>query len=162
MAVVYSRSEVLQYIWDSVGTITSSQAALGNDKSAALVNALADAKRIIYSPADGQVAFETRWKGGANNEINVVNVYAMRGDNDHYTPIATLTITTGQQTDGTANFIDTIAKSNDSWPDNGIEVMSNADDGIARVALNTYGYKHFLFTAPTLASADLEMEAAQI
>jgi len=162
MSVVYSRAEVLQYEWLAIGEITSSQAALGSDKSAAYVNALDAGKTIIFTPVDGQVAFEMRFKGGADNEVNIVNVYAMRGDNDHYTLVATLTVTTGQQTDGTSNFIDTISKSNDSWPDNGIEVMNPGNNEIARVAFNTYGYRNFLLLAPTLASSELSMEAVQI
>ena len=157
MGVIYSRAEVLQYIWEAVGTISLSQAALGNDKSAALVNAIASEKAIIYAPVDGQVAFELRFNGGANNDINIINVYAMRGDDDHYTPIATLTLNTGLQ----SGFIDSVGKTNDSWPDNGIEVM-NTSDGIARVAMNTYGYKNFLFIAPTLASSDLTIESVRI
>ena len=163
LSVIYSRAEVLQYIWESIGSIDSSQSALENDKSAAYVNALDAAKTIIFSPVDGQVAFEIRIKGGANNEINVINLYAMRGDDDHYTLVATLTVTTGQQTDGNGNnFIDTIAKSNDSWPDNGIEVISNGNDSIARVAMNTYGYSKFLYIVPTLASADLLIDAVRV
>lgn len=164
MTVVYSRAEIKQYRWEAIGSIIASQAALENDKSADLVNALDASKRIILTPDDGTAAFELRFRGGSNNEINVLNVYAMRDDNDHYALIATLTITTGQQTDGTYNFIDTIDKSAaaDSWPDNGIETMSTGNDSIARMILNTYGYKKFLFIAPTLASLNIEMEAARV
>ena len=162
MAVIYSRAEVLQYLWEEVGDITSSQTALEFDKSASFVNALDSTKTIILPMAEGQVAYELRFRGGSNNEVNVINVYAMRGDNDHYIPIAVFTITTGQQTDGALNFIDTISKSNDAWPDNGIEVISNGNDGVARAALNSYGYKNFLFIAVTLASLDLRMDAVRI
>ena len=124
---------------------------------------LDDSKKIILSIVDGQATFEMRFRGGDNNEVNVLNLYAMRDDNDHYALIATLTITTGQQTDGTYNFIDTIDKSSDdTWPDNGIEALSAGNDSIARMILNTYGYKNFLFIAPTLASSNIEIEAARI
>ena len=162
MSITYSRAEIKQYRWQKIGTITSAQSALGNDKSAVLIDALDATKKIVFSPDDGQAAFELRIRGGNNNEANIINLYAMRDDNDHYRLIATLTITTGQQTDGKYNFIDSIDKSNDSWPDNGIEVMNPGNDDIATLVLNTYGYKNFLFIAVTLASLELKMDAARI
>lgn len=162
MSVVYSRTDIKQYRWEKIGSISASQAALGNDKSYTTINDLDASKVIILTPEDGQPAFELRWKGGGNNDANVINIYAMRGDKDHYRLIATLTITTGQQTDGTDNFVDTIVKSSDSWPDNGFEIFSPGNDDMATMILNTYGYKSFLFIGTTLASLELKLDAARV
>ena len=75
----------------------------------------------------------------------------MRGDDDHYTRIATITLTTGTQTDGTYLFIDTISTANEKWTDT-IEEVSDAADGIAHVALNTHGYKNFVLLGTTVNS----------
>jgi hypothetical protein len=163
MTITYSRLYSRQYHWNTVdGSITSSQAALGNDKSTTIVDAIADANKLTFSLDDGWAAIEIRFRGGANNEANILNLYAKKDSDDHYTPIAVLTLRTGQQTDGTYNFIDTINVSSKSWPDGGMEALSLADDAIARLDMNTYGYKDFLLIATALGSSEIFADVVRI
>ena len=148
--VVYARLAVSQYPWVTAGTITTAQTALGTDKSADTVDALASGKTVIISPSLDSVAFDMRFKttGGSENDTDTVNLYAMRGD-DHYTRILTMTLTQGTQTDGTNTFIDTITGASEKWADE-IEVVSDGANGIAHLELNTHGYSKFLVIATTL------------
>ncbi|KKK84096.1 hypothetical protein LCGC14_2786800 [marine sediment metagenome] len=156
---------VRQNAWKVAGTITTSQAALTTNKSAATVDALTATGVVKLRPNDGSVSLELRFKGLATDaDSNVLNVYAMRdpkGTGDHYTLIGTLTLTTGTQTDGTNLFADTAVITSELWIDD-IVVMSDAANGIARVALNTQGYTHFLFICTTLASTSVIVDSTRI
>jgi hypothetical protein len=149
--VVYARLAVSQYPWVTAGTITTAQTALGADKSSDTVDALASGKTVIISPSLDSVSFDMRFKvtGGNEDDTDVANLYAMRGTDDHYTRILTMTLTKGTQTDGTNNFIDTIVGANEKWGDD-IVIVSDAADGIAHIALNTHGWAKFLVIATTL------------
>lgn len=150
-----------QYEWKEVGNITTAKSALTTDKSAATINALSAAQTIIITPDDGTVALELRFRGEANGKVDVFNLYAMRGDSDHYDLIATISNVCGTQTDGTYFFADTIVLSAEQWIDD-IVAVSNATNGIAKVILNTHGYKNFLLIATTLGSAAAYVDAARI
>ena len=151
------------YNWENQGSITSQQSALGADKSAAVVNALDDAKKIIYEATYRTVAVEMRLKGDmVDGQINVIDMLGMRGDSDDYIPIATLTITTGTQTDGTNLYVDKIVDTvKFQWPSN-VEIMSNENNGVARISFNTHRYKKFLFIATTLNSNSISIDAARL
>ena len=158
-----------QNIFDMSDTITTDQAALTTDKSMATVHALVTTKTAFILPANGTVALEIRFRGLMTDlDSNVLNLYAMRGGPgatkraDHYTRIATLTLTTGSQIySSTGNrFVDTIAITNEKWTD-AIEVVSDAADGIAHISLNTHGYSNFVFIATTLNSSSVIAEASQ-
>ena len=156
---------VPQYNWKTAGTITTAQAALGNDKSEATVNALTSTGTIIITPTNNTVSFEMRFKGGTDDQTNVINMYAMRAegdDTDHYKLITTATLTTGTQTDGTNLFIDTIDNSAfEKWGDD-IVVLSPEGNNIASIELNTHGYSHFLIIATTLNSSSLIVDYARV
>ena len=156
-----SRSAVAQYHWHTAGTLTTSQAALTTSKSAATVDALISTGIVKVTPVDNTVALELRFKGVATDaDSNVLNMYAMR-DTDHYTLIGTLTLTTGTQTDDTNLFVDTINITSELWTDD-IVVMSDAANGIAKVALNTQGHTHFLFIATTLNSTSVIVDYVRV
>lgn len=155
---------VSQSPWVVAGTLTTSQAALTTDKSAATVNALTSTGIVKITPANNTPAIDIRFRGVTDADSNVVNIYAMAdpaGDGDHYTRIITLTLTTGTQTDGTNLFIDTITSSNEKWVDD-IVVVSDAANGIAHVELNTHGYTHFLVIATTLANDSLIVDYRKV
>lgn len=159
----YSSEYAQQYNWKNEGTISSAQSALTTDKSAALINALATAKRVIVTVDDGTVAQNFRFRCSADADSNVINVYAMRGDDDHYQLVATLTLTGGSQVVSTQVFVDTIVltASTDVWPTE-ISINSRANNSVALVSLKTHGYKNFLFIATTLGSAALVVEKARL
>ena len=149
----YVHNLMAQYDWTKMGNISVAGAALTTDKSAATVNALAATTFVKITVPDGSIALNLRWRGGTALDVNVQNLYAMRGDSDHYTLIATLTLTTGTQTDGSRLFIDTIVITADTekWTDE-IVVVSDAGNGIAHLSLNTHGYRNFVLISTTLAS----------
>lgn len=140
--------------WEALtGSITVEQAALGTDKSTSVVDALADANKLIYTVVEGTIGAEFRIKGvSTNNDSNTMNIYALSGTDDDYIPIATLTLLTGQQSDDTNNYIDDITEAvKFKWPTK-VEVMTGFTDGIARFALNTHGYRKFLFIITSKAA----------
>jgi hypothetical protein len=151
MMIGYVHNLVGQYNWLNRGNISVAGSALTTDKSAATVHALTATTFIRIKVDDGTVALDLRWRGGSDGDSNVQNLYAMRGDGDHYTRIATLTFVTGTQTDGTYLFVDTITITNEKWAD-AIEVISDAANGIAHISLNTHGYKNFVLLGTTVAS----------
>lgn len=166
--ITLARISVPQNSWREIGVLTTSQVALTTDKSAAIVNALTSTGIVIFPPTDNTVAVDFRFRGVASDgDNNTLNLYAMRGDSDHYTRIATLALTTGTQrysttqVYSTANFfVDTIAITNEKWGDDIVDV-SDADNGIAHIVLNTHGYSNFLFIATTLNSASIIIEVAR-
>jgi len=156
----YSEVHVSQMDWYNIGNLTTVQAALTTDKSADTVHALTSTGIALLRVENGAVAHNFRFRGGTDGQTTVVNLYAMRGTRDHYTRIATLTLTTGTQTDGTYLFIDTIGVSNEKWVDDIVEVSDGAN-GIAQLSLNTHGHTRFLFIATTLNPAVLYIDTVR-
>lgn len=160
----YSENHIKQYDWNNIGNLTTVQAALTTDKSAATVNALTSTGIVVFEAADGAVTYEFRFRGDTDADSDTLNIYAMRGDSDHYTLIGTITgLVTGTQSDGTYLFKDTITSlDNEKWGNAADMVeISDAANGIAKLILNTLGYSHFLFIATTLNSAVLYIDAAR-
>lgn len=153
---------VRQEAWRVVNTITSAQANPTTDKSYATLSALAAAKIAMCRVPEGAIALDVRFRGTAtNNDSNTVEVYAMRGESDHFTRICTLTLTTGTQIYSSGVlFVDTIATSNEVWTDD-IVPVSPANNDIAHVAFNTHGYRYFLFIVSTLNSTSVIVEVAE-
>lgn len=158
----YSESVIRQSDWHNIGNLSTAQAALTTDKSAATVNALTSTGIIVFNAEQGAVTYEFRFRGGTDGTADTVNVYAMRGGSDHYTRIGVLTLTTGTQTDGTYLFKDSISLANEKWgnADDMVEISDEAN-GIAKLILNTLGYSHFLFIATTKNSTVLYIDAAR-
>jgi len=149
MGAVYPRQG--QYEWREEGSISTAGSLLTTDKSAATVHALTATTFVRLQIPQGTIAFNIRWRGGSDGDSNVHTLYAMRGNSDHYTRIATLTLLTGTQTDGTYLFVDTVTKTNEKWTD-AIEVVSDAANGIAHITLNTHGYTDFVLLGTVVAS----------
>jgi hypothetical protein len=158
----YSEKYIKQSDWHNIGNLTTAQAALTTSKSAATVNALTSTGIVVFEAEEGAVTYEFRFRGDADGDGDVLNLYAMRGAADHYTLIGTVTVTTGTQTDGTYYFKDTITLASEKWgnADDMVEI-SDAANGIAKLILNTLGYSHFLFIATTLAGDVVYIDAAR-
>jgi len=147
--VTLARSASPQYPWRNAGSLTTEQAVLTTDKSAATVNALTSTGTVFIAPTDNTVAIELRFRCTGTEDVDdIVTLYGMRGT-DHYTRMATLTLINGTQTDGTYTFHDTVTIGNEKWIDDIVD-MSDAADGIARVCFNTHGYSKFLLIANDL------------
>lgn len=163
-----SKTVVQQNPWilDTTG-IDTAGSALGTDKSAATVHALDDIKRIsLQGPYSLTVALEFRVRAnGSDGDSNVFNLYAMadpHGKGDHYTLVGTLTFTAGTQVDSNSYlFADTVSISDELWIDD-VVTLSDASDGIARVALNTQGYSDFVLIATTLGSTAVYIDYRRI
>ena len=147
-----------------IGTLTAQGSALTTDKSAATVEALATTQCATLVAEDGSVALDIRVRGVmTDDDENVLTVYAMRGDADHYTRIVVLTWTAGTQVySGTNVFADTVAKANEKWPDT-IKLVSDGANGIARAFLNTHGYRRFAFilTTKAVGTTSVMLESAR-
>jgi hypothetical protein len=134
--------------------LSTAQAALGADKSAATVRALtATGINRVFVPQDAS-AMSFNFLTGADGNTDVVNLYAIRGDY-HYELVCTFTLTGGTQTDGDKFFCDTIAITADteSWLTGVAATPDVGANSVAKLALNTHGYSEFLFIATTLADA---------
>ena len=158
----YSEEYIQQQEWHNIGNLSTAQSALTTDKSAATVNALASTGIVVFEAEQGAVTYEFRFRGGTDSQADTVNIYAMRGESDHYTRIGVLTLTTGTQTDGTYLFKDTVSLASEKWgnAEDMVEISDEAD-GIAKLILNTLGYSHFLFIATTKNSTILYIDAAR-
>ncbi len=153
-----------QYEWNPVPpTLTTAQAALGTDRSAATVEALTSTGIAIIEVPNGQPAMHFRFRTEADGDANTIELYAMRGENDHYQKVAILTITGGTQVDGDVGvFCDTVAISANTevWPTALAASPTTGANGIALFSLNTHGYKKFLFIATTKAGASFQIDKA--
>ena len=156
-------SKVEEFGWEDLGDITSAQAALGaGAMDDASVEALAAAKRVIWTPEKRSVALEFRFEmDGSANDTSVVECYARSnrvdssGDTqvDEYTRFDTLTITQGTQEGNTAStfFADLIAEANTAWvSDTRLVQVASGDNHIARLLINKHGYVKFCFIVSTL------------
>lgn len=138
-----------QYGWESAGVITevvaAGQAPIDEDKRTdADIVGLVAAKKIIFEPKDGIVAFEFRIRSdGTVDDDLVISLLAAAGI-DHYTKIADLTCTQGTQPGDAGYFTDAISPANEDWLTKP-RVVAAQDEFIARYVLNTHGYDRFLW-----------------
>ena len=160
---VYSNPAVDQHDWKPVGAnLTTVQAALGTDKSAATVRALTGTGITRYIVPESVSAISLRFLTGADANADILNLYAIRGDG-HYELVCGITLTGGKQVDGDVGvFCDTavVVGSTEVWPTS-LSFSSQGDDGVAKLTLNTHGYSEFLFIATTLADA-LQVQAVVV
>ena len=155
----YSEEFQFDYKWQSLGNLTATASISATDKSKAAVEAL---ECVVDEVDPGTVAVNYRFLCDANAKAQIVDVYAMRG-NDHYTRICTLALTGGQAVYGAAAvFCDTVVVSNEEWPTK-IGAASPVNDDIASIAINTHGYSSILFLATTFGSTNaLQIQKARI
>jgi hypothetical protein len=150
-------------VWKSESqVITVAGSALTTDKSDQTVDALASGAKCVMTIPDFWIAMELRFKGVATDaDSNVINIYAQRGSKDDYRLIATLTLTTGTQTDGTNLYVDTIVETVAfRWPST-VDVNSPAGNDMGTVSLNTHGYNKLAFIATTLNSTSIIVDIAR-
>ena len=136
------------------GEITATQTALAvTGRTKALVDALADTKKVVYKAEIFSSLIECRISTDADGDAHVINVYGSRGD-DHVL-IGTLTVTGGTQTGPNSNvYVDTIVESDMNWlrPTGTRVISGDANNEMARWLLDLMGYSEILFIATTLAS----------
>ena len=146
-----------QYEWQNEATgITVANGALAVDgRDYTTVDAIADANKKIITLDDGTAAIEVRVRtDGAEDDSNVLQVYAMRGDSDHYQRVCQLTVLQGKQDCSVGHFGDEFTLANDAWHNIaniraqvGVQTVT---DEIGRFRMNTLGYKKILFVVSTL------------
>ncbi len=112
-----------------------------------------DAALAIFDVPHDAEAMSFRFRTGADADINIVNMYATRGD--HYELAATFSVIGGKQLDEDVGvFCDTLTifTGTETWP-TVMKASSQATDSIAMLSLKTHGATKFLFIATTLASS---------
>ena len=151
----------------NVGNITVIQAALGvTERDYASVESLLSTQKAAYTPTDGAKEAEVRFITPADGDGWALEMYAAKTAYDHYTRMATLTLTGGTQVHSSGKvFVDTLVGSNEAWYSDlpvPVEIQSTGDM-IARYSWLLKGYKRFLFIASTIeAGKRLEVEVAEI
>lgn len=105
-------------------------------------------------------AAEIRFQTTEDADAHVVEVWGSRGK-DHFTLLATLTLTGGtQEGDDDLYFVDTIVPSTQNLPQTG-KVCDSAANRICRYVVDLCGYSKILILATTLASStNLRVELA--
>lgn len=165
----YGRLATVPADWETVGTISVAGSTLAvSGRSWSSVKAYFPGNTsytgtpttyIGYQVPMDWNAIELRFQGTTNNESNVVQMWGSRWD-DHFTLLATLTLTTGLQVgDSSALFVDTIVATNEGLSKAGV-VCDSAHDRISRYVVDLNGYSKLLFIATTLGSTALQVEVA--
>ncbi len=146
-----------QRLWKNAGSITAvvaaGQAPIDVDKRAdSDIVSLSAAKKVIYEPVDGTVAFEIRIRAdGTEDDAFALEVHSAAGV-DHYTKVVDLACTQGKQEAATGKFCDDMVPSNSDW-ETATRVVDAQADFIARYVLNTHGHDRFLFVCTDLKNA---------
>lgn len=154
-----------QWPWETVATLTAAEAALAGDKlNSTYLATLATTKVGIYSPMNGQVAFEVRGRtdGTVDNDVNVTEMYAaakdLVADLFFYRRIATLTWSRGtgeywptavDPAPPTIWFCDELAVTNSDWLSDTNDVGVDASQDYATFLVNCHGYVRFAFIMST-------------
>ena len=157
----------------NVGNITVIQAALGvTERDHASVESLLSTQKAVYTSSDGAKEAEVRFITPADGDGWALEMYAAKTAYDHYTRMATLTLTGGTQVHSADKvFVDTIVGSNEAWFYEawigGLPVLpqkiQSGENMIARYHWQLQGYNRFLFIASTIeAGKRLEVEVAEI
>jgi len=155
---------VEKYQWVNLGTITSAQAALsGTERTNTSVLALAAAKKVLFSPENGSVAYEFRFRtDGSENDAPVIQMYYAAVP-DHYRRQATLTLAQGTQLySGSIYFCDTITITNECYIDATLHgEPATPDNHFSSYGCNAHGHD-FLFIASTLGVTTIYVDGRRI
>lgn len=159
----YGRLATVPTEFESVGTIDTQGTTLAVASRAwdDVSSYFATASSIYpaYSVPKDINAIELRFQTTADADSHVVEMWGSRGRN-HFTLLATLTLTGGTQEGDDLYFVDTITAENQNLPQSG-KVCDSANDRICRYVVDLCGYSKLLFLATTLESgAELKIEAA--
>lgn len=163
-AVHPGESAVRQYAWENVADLTVAEAALAGDEiNSTYIDALGTTKAGVYSPVNGQVAFEIRARSdGSDGDANIIEVYAaakdILADFYHYRRIGTITFTQGtgefwptaaDPAPATIFFADELAAANNSWITTPVDCGVDGSNHCASYALNVHGTAKFAFIMST-------------
>ena len=165
-AVHPGESAVRQYAWENVADLTVAEAALAVDeRNSVYINALGTTKAGIYSPKNGQVAFEIRLRsdGTGTADPSVIEMYFASkdivADLYHYRRLATMTFKQGtgeywpsavDPNPATIFFADELAITNEPvWITTEVDTGLDASEGIATYALNLHGTAKVAFIMST-------------
>lgn len=153
-----------QWPWENAADLTVATTALAaGQRNSTYVDALGSTKMGVYSPKNGQVAFEVRGRSdGDDNKDNIVSLYAaakdLVADLYHYRRVASLTFTQGTgeywptATDpnpATIFFADELAAASNDWLTDTNDVGVDASNDYATFLLNCHGYAKFAFVFTT-------------
>lgn len=142
--------------WHVAGTITTESSLAVTARDVTTVDALATAKTVkLAPPVPGPYAMLLRFRATGNADVDsVLEVYAARSSDDHYSRVATLTILTGtQDTDtSTIHFIDEISPTNEDLVYDGEENIATGDNHIASYYCRVLGNDRFIIVASDLDS----------
>ena len=121
------------------------------------VEALADTKKVIVRPKNGNVSLEFRFRSdGATLDANIVKLFAAAG-RDHYRLIDTITAPQGTQIfTGSIFFADAIDNTGSKWITSAYPVSSAGS--IGSYVINGHSYDRFWFVASTLATTTLYID----
>lgn len=157
-AVHPGESAQRQWPWVNLADLTVATTALaGGQRNSTYVDALGSTKMAVYSPKNGQVAFEIRARSDGNDgDDNIVELYAaakdLVADFFHYRRIANLTFTQGtgeywptavDPNPATIFFADELAVANTDWLTDTNDVGVDASNDYATFLLNCHGYTKF-------------------
>lgn len=158
-AVHPGESAVRQWPWEQIADLTVAKAALAAEElNSTYINALGTTKAGIYSPVDGQVAFELRARGDGTGTADtcVIELYAAAKDIlsglFFYRRVATLSFNQGtgewwptavDPAPATIFFCDEITPSNNSWLSTVVDCGVDASEDYATYVLNVHGYAKF-------------------
>jgi len=157
-----------QYPWENIADLTATEPALGGgERNSTYVTALGSTKMGVYSPKNGQVAFELRARadGTSGGGSSVVEMYAAAkdivADLFFYRRVCSLEITQGtgeywpSATDpnpATIFFCDEFGVENNTWLTPPIDCGVNGSNDYASYVLNIHGYAKFAFIMSTLGT----------
>ena len=139
--------------WNALPAVTAAAAATPAVAARSYSSVKGVLTHRLFEPDAAINALELRFSGTTNNDAVVFDLLAARGAGDHFTRIATLSLTVGQQrrSGATDLFVDTITLSNVKWPVDKIIALSGADDYIATVWMDRLGYHSFCLVPTTVA-----------
>lgn len=147
--------------------ITTQQAALsGANITHAIVEALADANKVLITVPNGVPAIELRFYGDDSDAgTETLELYAAASTDslkDYYRRMAQLALVmgTGQFT-AALTFYDTITPASENWLSTMAEV-SPADNSFASYVFNTHGCNKFLVIASSAISDNLYVQWREV
>jgi len=163
-AVHPGESACRQYPWENLADLTAATSALaGGQRNSTYVDELGSTKMGVYSPKNGQVAFEVRARSdGSDGDDNIVGLYAaakdILADFYMYRRVGVLTFTQGtgefwptavDPNPATIFFADELAVASTDWLSDTNDVGVDASDDYATFLLNCHGYAKFAFVLTT-------------
>jgi len=134
----------------------------GDNRTDALVEALADAKKVLIKLPSGIVSVELRFRSdGSANDDSIIQLFAAAGV-DHYRNICQLTVTQGtQKHSGSIYFCDGVTPANEVWHTTVTE-LSGTGNHMGGYTFNTHGYDRLWIVANDLDTTTLYVDWKQL